>query len=227
MDWRELPIHIIDFEGSRRSGIVEYGVVTLKGGAIAATHTRFCRPMGVIVSEETRLHGIRDTDTCAAAPFSEEWSFFCELRRTGPLGAHYASMEHGLLKAVWPYPMQCPDFLHPPRHVAQWGPWIDTCRLFEEVFPGLPAYKLHFLIDHFSLRHSLNRLAERHCPVQRRRVHAALYDALAAALLLKHLGRQERFQSMALDWLLTRSEPCAVRRQSLRQEDWFSLWSDL
>ena len=34
------PIHVIDFEGSRQSGIVEYGVVTLHGAEIVAAHTR-------------------------------------------------------------------------------------------------------------------------------------------------------------------------------------------
>jgi len=227
MDWRELPIHIIDFEGSRRSGIVEYGVVTLKDAAITTTHTRLCRPVGTIGSEEQRLHKIRRKDACEMAPFHDEWTFFCELRRTGPLGAHYASVENGLLKAVWPHPTPCLDFLNPPMQMAEWGPWVDTCRLFEETFPSLPTYKLGRLIDHFGLRRKLNNLAEQHCPIERRHAHAALYDALAAALLLLYLGQQEAFEAMSLNWLLSRSTSCTARRQALVQKDWFGIWKDL
>ena len=38
--WTEIPIHVVDFEGSLRTGVVEYGVVTLLGGDIINTSTR-------------------------------------------------------------------------------------------------------------------------------------------------------------------------------------------
>ena len=38
--WTEIPIHVVDFEGSLRTGVVEYGVATLLGGDIINTSTR-------------------------------------------------------------------------------------------------------------------------------------------------------------------------------------------
>ena len=39
-DWKDTPVHFIDFEGNSTSGIIEFGVVTLRGGEIAETRTR-------------------------------------------------------------------------------------------------------------------------------------------------------------------------------------------
>ena len=42
--WDEAPIHVIDFEGGLQCGIVEYGIVTIKGSSIESVATRFCHP---------------------------------------------------------------------------------------------------------------------------------------------------------------------------------------
>ena len=36
MSWLAQPIFFVDFEGSRTSGILEYGVVTVQGGRVVA-----------------------------------------------------------------------------------------------------------------------------------------------------------------------------------------------
>ncbi len=221
MHWKTIPIHIIDFEGSRKSGIVEYGVVTLEKGEILTTYTRLCQPVGEIRPEETWQHGIRASDTKNTALFTAEWDLFSGLRRTGPLGAHHAAVENGLLKQVWPYPLQSPDFLYPNKVLAEWGPWLDTCQIFAAVLPDLESYKLGFLIDRFALRPALDELAARHCPANRCKAHCALYDALAATLLLQYLGEQPGFEEMSIPWLLTHSAAGAEQRQSLKQGDLF------
>ena len=58
MRWAATPIHFIDFEGSAASGILEFGVVTLQGGGIAATHTRLCRATGPVAADDTKVHGL-------------------------------------------------------------------------------------------------------------------------------------------------------------------------
>ena len=112
MDWTAVPVHMIDFEGCTRSGIVEYGVVTLFGGEVAASQGRLCASTGPIWSEDTRVHGLRGEELSGLEPFSCEWERFAGLRETGVLAAHFAATERRLLRAVWPYPRTSPDFLN-------------------------------------------------------------------------------------------------------------------
>ena len=229
MRWTGTPIHFIDFEGSIASGILEYGVVTLRGGAVAATRTRLCRATGRVRDEDAALHGLTAGLVARCEPFATpgEFSRFAALRETGPLGAHFAHVENSLLKSAWPYPRQSPDFARgetaPP--VADWGPWVDTGRLYAEIFPHpqsqLESYQLETLVRAFNLQSELDTLAAHHCPENRRRYHAALYDALAAALLLLALGRRAEFSEMTIPWLLQMSTANAQKRDALRQEELF------
>ena len=67
---------MIDFEGSRQSGIVEYGVVTLAGAKIVATYTRLCAAIGTISDRDRQQHGISEQAAAEQACFDTEWDFF-------------------------------------------------------------------------------------------------------------------------------------------------------
>src|SRR3954464_8389659 len=135
--WTEQPIFFVDFEGSRRSGVLEYGVVGLLGGRITEAQTRLCAPLGQIAPEDVAVHGLREEMLTTAQPFAEDWEFFATLRERGPLAAHYAGAENSLLKSVWPYPRNSPDFARPGERVIEWGPWIDTGRIYAQLLPQL------------------------------------------------------------------------------------------
>jgi DNA polymerase III epsilon subunit-like protein len=221
MHWTDTPIHFIDFEGGRQSGILEFGVVTLQGGSIAATHTRRCAATGRIPPEDTAVHGFRAEDLAGEAPFAGEWEYFAGLRERGPLAAHFAGVENGLLKSVWPYPRTAPDFAQPGRNAGEWGPWIDTGRLYPQFFPQFGSGKLEQLVTVCTLQAELDALAARHCPADRRCYHAALYDALAGALLLLGLLRRPEFTSATIPWLLQMSTLDADKRGAMQQPDLF------
>jgi len=224
MRWTDTPIHIIDFEGSIASGILEYGIVTLRGGGIVSTQTRLCRAIGRVRDEDAALHGLTAGLVARCDPFAtpEEFSRFARLRETGPLGAHFAHAENSLLKSAWPYPRQSPDFARDAGStIAEWGPWLDTGRLYAEIFPQLETYQLESLVRVFGLQTELDALAAGQCPEGRRRYHAALYDALAAALLLLSLGRRAEFFEMTVPWLLQMSTANAQKRDALRQDELF------
>ncbi len=203
--WTDCPVQVIDFEGSRASGIVEYGVASLSGGTILSTHTRICAPICAIPEAETRVHGLSRMETAGAAPFAEDMELFMSLRGSGTLSAHNAGFEKHLLKAQWPYPRLSPDFICPGAELADWGPWIDTLRLYEVIYPDLGDYGLSSLLDTFGLRERLYELAAVHCPEKRRRPHCALYDALGSALLLMHLGSLPGYEDLSLRWLVEHS----------------------
>jgi DNA polymerase-3 subunit epsilon len=215
--WTEQPIHFIDFEGSLTSGILEYGVVTVVGGRIVATQTRLCRATGRVRPEDAAVHGLREDDLAAYAPFANDWEVFATLRGRGPLAAHYAGVENSLLKSAWPYPRMSPDFARPGEQVAEWGPWLDTARLMAQVFPRLPSGKLENLIADCGLQIELDALAAAHCPPERRRYHAALYDALAGACLLTRLAAEPAVAEKSMRWLLAMSTLNPDKRDALQQ----------
>jgi len=209
MSWTAATIHVLDFEGGRRSGIVEFGVATLLDGRITTTHTRLCAPAGPVTAAESALHGITEADTARAAPFSTEQELFVSLRQTGPFAAHHAPVERGLLRHTWPIPAASPDFsatdpAHAPR-LSDWGPWLDTRRIYERLYLGLPSYQLMDLIKTFMLMDELSSLAAAHCPPNRRGPHCALFDALAAGLLLVRLAREPTLANAPLPWLVAQS----------------------
>src|SRR5687768_4663682 len=187
MSWLSQPIYFVDFEGSRQSGILEYGVVTLVAGDVIAVRTRLCRATGPVKSEDTAVHGLRAETVADRPPFAEEWETFADLRERGPLAAHYAGVENALLKSVWPYPRSSPNFARPGERVVDWGPWVDTARLFGQLLSTFSSGRLESLVTMCNLQSRLDEIAARLCPADRCRYHCALYDALAGALLLAEL----------------------------------------
>ncbi len=88
-----------------------------------------------------------------------------------PLCAHNVATEKKFARAMAP--------MHP------FGPWIDTLRIARKVWPGSPSYALGDLIVMLNLKQRVDEL----CPGKE--AHDALYDALASAMLLEHLLKQQ------------------------------------
>jgi DNA polymerase-3 subunit epsilon len=215
------PIHVIDFEGSLASGILEYGVVTLRAGAIVDARTRLCRATGAVRAEDVAVHGLEARDVAGAPPFAADFDFFAGLRETGPLAAHFANAENTLIKSVWPYPRTSPDFAREGGTVTDWGPWIDTGRLYPQFYPTLTSARLEDVIAVFGLQAELETAAARWCPPERRRYHSALYDALAGALLLARLGTEQAIKDRPLAWLLAHSTLDPEKRDAINQGNLF------
>lgn len=81
---------------------------------------------------------------------------------------------------------------------------------------ALPSVSLQTLIDGCGLQAVLDRLGERFCPPNRRHYHAALYDALACAVLFLNFIRSEAVPTKTLQGLLRESASnaqCELLRQ--------------
>ena len=105
----------------------------------------------------------------------------------------------------------------PAEHAAEWGPWIDTGRLYAQFHPQLPSGRLEDLVRACGLQAPLDALAAAHCPAARRHYHAALYDALAGALLLARLAAEPAVADKSVAWLLAMSTLNPEKRDALRQ----------
>lgn len=221
MAWIDQPVFFVDFEGSRISGILEYGVVTVLRGQVVETCTRLCCATGRVRAKDSAVHGLEADALAAHAPFADDWEYFASLRERGPLAAHYAGVENALLKSVWPYPRNSPDFARPGERVIDWGPWIDSARLYAQLYPRFDSGRLESLVATVGLQAELDALAARHCPPDRRRYHAALYDALAGALLLASLARDPQLAQLTTMQLLALSTLDGEKRDALRQGELF------
>jgi DNA polymerase III epsilon subunit-like protein len=158
-------IHVIDFEGNRKLGISEFGVVTLQNFAIASTFFQSCKN-----------------------DFHAHLKYFLSLRRSGLLAAHSSQTEDNLLRHHWASPGRVKTFIGDDE-TLRWGPWIDTKLVYRKLFKGLRSYELDDLIGAFSLESNLLGMAEKYCPDADRNFHHALFDALAAAALIQNLGQ--------------------------------------
>lgn len=221
MSWTEQTIFFVDFEGSLASGILEYGVVALESGRVGPTWTRLCRATGPVRPEDAAVHGLRRDDVAGAEPVAADWEFFAGLRERGPLAAHYAQAENTLIKSVWPYPRSSPDFARPGARIAEWGPWIDTGRLYAQRRPAPPSGRLEDLVRAHGLQEALDSIAAERSPAPRRRYHAALYDALAGALLLARLAGEPETAGKSVGWLLAMSTLSPEKRDGLNQRTLF------
>ncbi len=221
MSWIEQPIFFVDFEGSRVSGVLEYGVATVLHGQVTAASTRLCGPVGPVRPEDTAVHGLRAEALAANPPFADEWETFASLREQGPLAAHYAGVENALLKATWPYPRNSPDFARLGARVIDWGPWVDSARLYAQLYPQFASGRLETLVAAAGLQGELDVLARRFCPEKRRFYHAALYDALAGALLLASLARDPQLAPLTTMQLLALSTLDGAKREALQQRELF------
>jgi DNA polymerase-3 subunit epsilon len=114
-----------------------------------------------------------------------------------------------------------PDFTRPGARIVDWGPWVDTARLVEQLLPHLDSGRLEALIAALGLQARLDALALEHCPPDRRRYHAALYDALAGALLLIALAEDPQIGGLTLLQLLSLSTLDPGRRAALQQRELF------
>lgn len=221
MSWTEQLIHFVDFEGSVGSGILEYGVVSMQGGEIVDTTTRLCRATGRVRDEDVAVHGLAAESVAEQAPFGDEFERFAVWRETGPLAAHFAQAENTMIKSVWAYPRNSPDFVRMGNTSTEWGPWVDTGRLYPQLYPTLESAKLGALVERCGLQAELDEEAARYCPAERCRYHAALYDALAGALLLRGLAKEPTLAAQSLAWLLTMSTMDPEKRAAMTQEDLF------
>lgn len=213
------PVHVIDFEGSRQSGIVEYGIVTLVGQDIIASHTRICAPDGTITDADRLQHGITEERAEQEERFAVEWPMISKMREEGPFCAHNAAVESGLLEAVWPRPSASPNFAEDGVMAAEWGPWLDTLYLYRMIYEGLGSYRLQELVQIFALQSTLDARARVICPKGRRHYHCALYDALASALLFIRLFDENELKAATLPWLMMQSASSVAARESITQQE--------
>ena len=191
-------VFAVDFEGSDRTGVVEYGIVSLTADGLGQAYTGLCAPISSVVPDRDRkTHGLGSRELANQSPFADQWELFRGLRGRGPFLAHSAQVEDRFLRRQWRTPGSVPDWSSPGEEGIEWGPWLDSCELFRS-FQTEGGAGLRQLIEREGLAEALDEFGANHCPPERNKWHAALYDSAASALLF------QRLLSICPDWSLGR-----------------------
>lgn len=187
---------MLDFEGNREFGVVEFGVVTLTNMRISSCVEIGCRSKSeTFISRGFRQHSRLNNDFDGRSEFGEHVSKFVSLRRSGIFCAHSSQTEKLLLRSYLPTPGMVSKF-YADGLTSSWGPWIDTKLLYRRCFMNMDDYSLMALIDDMGLRQSLDEISAKYCLVHKCKPHNALYDALAAALLLTNFIKVSKITSL-------------------------------
>lgn len=186
---REATITILDFE---TTGVVEgfpaepwqYGLVQLRRGGVdpASQLTGYIRVSGRPFSPHAPGTWLQHLDEIASAPtLANCWPRLRPHLGGDALAAHSVGTEKKILRHLSP--------LH--RH----GPWIDTLKLVRLAFPDWPSHTLEDVVAGLGLHTRVASL----CPG--RAAHDALFDAVAAAVVLERLLTLEGWGEATVDAL--------------------------
>ncbi len=209
-----IPIFAIDFEGSRKIGVVEYGIARIDSDEIVTVDTSLCSPKIPIPQRDADFFGIDNAEANKFPSFSECVKKFKKMRQIGIFLAHNSIVEDNLLRDVMPSPAIVPNFVK-GGETSKWGDWLDSCVLLKNLYPSLESAKLSTSIEAFGLKNKLDNLAEKFCPQNRRKWHCAAYDAIASALLLIEICSQDGFENVTIDWLANFSKSAPERESEL------------
>ena len=138
------------------------------------------REIGAILSNDTQIINFHDFDiedeidckNMLQSIISSDVDFII---------SHNIQTEKNLLKMYLPFPPKKNRFGE-----FEWGPWLDTRKVYSFLYPNIKNYELTNLTELFIKNESV-LLTEKYCKVRKAKQHHALFDAICAFLLYKRV----------------------------------------
>ena len=197
----EVPFAVIDFESAGSApGLtdepVQIAVIHWNGEEIKTALNSYLRPSRKVTWSAKEVHGIGDEMLVRAPLFVDLWPQVKASLGNRWVVAHGAATEKRFLR-VFPF--------------HGFGPWVDTLTLTRAVYPSLPSHALSDAVEKLGLTPQL--------PTEGFRWHDACSDAIATAVLLRHLIQVTEIDQELAE-ILTRpnlTEYFAHRREKSRQ----------
>lgn len=168
-DSKSFKYIVIDFEGKNKN-IRELSFLIVKKG-ILDTVKEFVEPDSKMIEHE--INTLSDFGFDA-------------------LVSHNAQVEKKFMNNISPYQIK-------EGKLQKWGPWIDTYKVYKQLYPNLKNYDLKSLTEKFVNQESLNDLSEKHCSEQNSQYHFSTFDCICTYLLLQRLEAKINLQ-MFLRW---------------------------
>ena len=126
-----------------RDRIVEIAAIRYGSGGAESRFHSLVNPGRHICGKSSSVHGITDAMLEDAPRFREVGPKFLEFAENSTLVAHNARFDLGFLQE---------SLLR--NSLGIWnGLTLDSMKFLKTVFPGLPAYNLRYLTEHFGMRY--------------------------------------------------------------------------
>jgi DNA polymerase III alpha subunit (gram-positive type) len=155
---------IIDFEGTRKTGIKQAAIIDISDFEIAS-HYEYLSTDGKF---SDWLISNRNTNQI------EFWV------------AHNASVEKNIMNEYAPYKSSYKQ----KSKALQWGPWIDTLVLYNRLYTNIGDYSLKNLGKIFLDSKEVSQLADKLCLRTSPIFHQSMFDCVVTFLLINRLRDQ-------------------------------------
>lgn len=186
----QLPFAALDFEsaGDTKGGTdvpIQIGIAAMDGLVLepGGLYRTFIYTERKVTLAARKVHGISNRDLEGAPAYLDLWPEFRSRLGGRVLLAHGAATEKRFLRAF-------------PWH--GFGPWLDSLTLLRKAYPDLPNHRLGDAIVALGLAAEVDAL----CPGLG--WHDALYDAVACAVVVRHILRAAELEAVALNQLMNR-----------------------
>jgi DNA polymerase III alpha subunit (gram-positive type) len=154
-------IRVIDIEGSIESGVRQASYIDFKNFEIINS------------KEYLEVDGLFSTwlSSCTNCEEVEYWA------------AHNCTVDKNIITKYAPYKNNLADQFAK----MEWGPWIDTLKIYRVLYPNLRNYTLSYLKSVFGLEGSVKELSDTLCKRTAVKQHESMYDCIVTYLLLYRL----------------------------------------
>ena len=143
-------------------------------------HSKGIREIGAVLTEGIKITKIKEVPVDNVGTCRESLSQIL-VHHPELFVSHNVQIEKNLLKKYLPYPRIMRN-----KNSHEWGPWLDTIKLYKTLYPDLEKYELNTLRDIF-IKDEIKILSTKYCGKGKGKHHNALYDAICTYLLVKRL----------------------------------------
>jgi DNA polymerase III alpha subunit (gram-positive type) len=98
--------------------------------------------------------------------------------------AHNCMVEKNIITKFAPYK----NNLENQYNKMEWGPWVDTLKIYKILYPNLNNYTLTNLKKVFDLEQRVVELASKFCKRTGVKQHESMYDCIVTYLLLQRIN---------------------------------------
>jgi len=152
---------VIDFEGSFRTGIQQASIIDFKNFQVINTKE--------YIGSDGRFSDwlLENTHHCQI----DYWV------------AHNVPVEKNMVNKHTPYR----NNLNRNESTTNWGPWLDTLKVYKSLYPSINNYALNNLRKNFIDAYKIEVLANKYCKRTQKKIHHSMFDSIITFLLLERL----------------------------------------